>query len=270
MSDYVLGTIFKNLNPYAISAGAVQGITQNYVSFENTTVSTTGEIVSSFGGATYPYDELTTGTDPLELISTDANDTAGGTGARAVTIIGLDANYANYTETFAMNGTTAVEIAAGTFKRIFRMYSNSLGSYAIGGNTGKNKGTINLRMKATTNIVGQMPAETGVTLMCNYTVPANSTAFITTIGLYVEDSKIVDVSMYQRQGCDIITAPTATCGLVLSLDAIQTERTVKMTGAIAFPEKTDIWLEAITSTGTAQVDGYYEFFEANNTKFSIP
>lgn len=270
MSDYVLGTIMKNLNPYAITAGAVQGINQNYKFFRNNAVPTTGQMVSSFGGATYPYDELTTGTDPLELISTDANDTAGGTGARAVTIIGLDANYANYTETFAMNGTTAVEIAAGTFKRIFRMYSNSLGSYAIGGNTGKNKGTINLRMKATTNIVGQMPAETGVTLMSNYTVPANSTAFITNVGVYIEDSKIVDVAMYQRQGCDTIAAPNTTCRIVLTLDAIQTERTVKMTGAIAFPEKTDLWLEAYASTGTAQVDGYYEFFEIDNTKFSIP
>ena len=39
----------------------------------------------------------------LEVVSTDANDTAAGTGARTVTVIGLDSTWQEITQTVPMN-----------------------------------------------------------------------------------------------------------------------------------------------------------------------
>lgn len=62
------------------------------------------EIVASFGGT---FNIMTTA-DTLEVVSTSANDTSLGTGARIVQIIGIDADFLTQTELVTLNGTTAV------------------------------------------------------------------------------------------------------------------------------------------------------------------
>jgi hypothetical protein len=75
----------------------------------------------------------------LELTSTDADDTdTTGNGARSVTIEGLDANYAEISETVDMNGQTADagSTTTASFLRVNRMY------VATAGSTGVNEGII--------------------------------------------------------------------------------------------------------------------------------
>lgn len=56
------------------------------------------------------YQTPTTAT-ALEILSSDANDTAAGTGARTVTVEGLDGSGNPLTETVSMNGTAAVALS---------------------------------------------------------------------------------------------------------------------------------------------------------------
>ena len=63
----------------------------------------------------------------MSVSSTDANDTAAGTGARTVVIEGLDANYVEITETVTLNGQSAV-LTAASFLRINYMYVATAGS----------------------------------------------------------------------------------------------------------------------------------------------
>lgn len=266
----VLIDLTKKLDPWAITAGAVTGMTHDYKFFRGT-APTTGAFVSSFSTATYPYLELSTATDTLSLVSDDAADAAAGTGARTVTIVGLDSDWLPYENTYTMTGVTPVIIPAGTFKRVHRMFVATAGTYAVGGNTGHNVGDITLKMTTTPfGTVAEIKPEVGGTLMCNYTVAAGHTMYMTRVGVYVEDSKIVDVELWKREQADVIAAPFGPTRVRLTLDAIQTERTAEFTGALKFTEKTDIWLYGSASTGTAEIDGYFDIFLANNETFVLP
>lgn len=52
----------------------------------------------------------------LQISSTNANDTAAGTGARTVLIEGLDSNYDQISETISLNGTAGVTTANSYFR----------------------------------------------------------------------------------------------------------------------------------------------------------
>jgi hypothetical protein len=86
----------------------------------NATTNTTAETIWTQSNA-YTWNSAA----QLELTSTDADDTdTTGAGARTVTIEGLDANYAEITETVDMNGQTADagSTTTASFLRVNRMY----------------------------------------------------------------------------------------------------------------------------------------------------
>ena len=118
------------------------------------------------------YSYLTSAT-VLTVTSTDGDDSASGTGARTVTVEGLDANYNQVSETLTVGG------GAGSveFFRVFRAF------VATSGSSGTNEGTISIAQGATTlaqiRAVGS-PSSTGLgqTFMSIYTVPAGYTGYI--------------------------------------------------------------------------------------------
>jgi len=122
------------------------------------------------GGGLYTY--LTTAA-VVTVTSTDGDDAAAGTGARTVTVEGLDSNYNQVSETLTVGG------GAGSveFFRVFRAF------VAGSGSSGTNEGTISISSGATTlaqiRTVGS-PTSTGLgqTFMSIYTVPAGYTGFI--------------------------------------------------------------------------------------------
>lgn len=68
------------------------------------------------------------GAEDLEILSDDANDTAAGTGARTVRIVGLDANYNEFIDTYTLNGTTAVAMNQRQYLRVHRCVVVSAGT----------------------------------------------------------------------------------------------------------------------------------------------
>lgn len=62
------------------------------------------EVVARFGGT---FNIMTTA-DTLDVVSSSANDTSAGTGAKTILITGIDENSLTQTEVVAMNGTTPV------------------------------------------------------------------------------------------------------------------------------------------------------------------
>lgn len=73
----------------------------------------------------------------LKVSSTSANDAQNGTGARTVTIVGLDSNYIEQTEVVTLNGQSAVN-TVNSYLYINQFYVNTVG-------TGEaNEGTINI------------------------------------------------------------------------------------------------------------------------------
>lgn len=152
-----------------VSRGKVRGAFHIIKFGENLDVDGELETVWDVGGL-YTY---LTSAGVLTVTSNDGDDSASGTGARTVTVEGLDADYNQVSETLTVGG------GAGSveFYRVFRAFVASSGS------TGTNEGTITVAQGATTlaqiRTVGT-PTSTGLgqTFMSIYTVPAGYTGFI--------------------------------------------------------------------------------------------
>lgn len=98
-----------------------------------------------------------------EILSNDANDDAGDTGARTVEVQGLDALGNIQIVTATMDGVNPVAI--GTFLRIYRMFVKSAGT------SEGNEGTITARTVAGAVAMAQISPLIGQTLMAVYTIP---------------------------------------------------------------------------------------------------
>ena len=152
-----------------VSRGKVRGAYHIIKFGENLDVDGSMETIWDAGGL-YTY---LTSAGVLTVTSTDGDDAAAGTGARTVTVEGLDANYNPVSETLTVGG------GAGSveFFRVFRAF------VATSGTSGANEGTISIAQGATTlaqiRTVGS-PTATGLgqTFMSIYTVPAGYTGYI--------------------------------------------------------------------------------------------
>ncbi len=112
----------------------------------------------------------------MTVSSDDPADDAAGTGARTVTIFGLDANYLEISEQVTLVSTTAVS-TVNSFIRVNRMQVNSAGS------GGENVGTI---YTGASTVTAGVPAEKyaaispneNQTLMAIFTIPAGRTGYL--------------------------------------------------------------------------------------------
>lgn len=105
------------------------------------------------------------------IVSSSANDTSAGTGARTVKIYGLNSSYALTSETITMNGTSNVATAS-TYTFIYRMEVLTAGS----GNA--NAGNITATAQTDATISSYMQIGYNVSTDAFYMVPAGYTAYI--------------------------------------------------------------------------------------------
>jgi hypothetical protein len=106
----------------------------------------------------------------LTIVSGSASDTS----ALSITILGLDANFNQISETIALNGTTAVT-SVNSYLRVNGAYVTN----------GTNIG--NITLKQSTNLLAQINAGVGATEMGVYTVPNGYTLYV------VKTSKTADI-----------------------------------------------------------------------------
>jgi len=149
-----------------VSRGKVRGAFHIIKFGENLDIDSNMETIWD-GGGLYTY---LTSAGVLTVTSTDGDDAAAGTGARTVTVDGLDANYNQVSETLTVGGSAgSVE-----FFRVFRAFVASSGS------SGTNEGTISIASGATTLSEIRVAGGEGLgqTFMAIYTVPADYTGYI--------------------------------------------------------------------------------------------
>ena len=152
-----------------VSRGQIQGHERFCPFGFNSAVGTSAETMWT-AGATYTFPSTATALTVVSS-STDDDGSPAGTGARTVTIIGLDADYAEVSETVTMNGTSAVTTTQ-TFLRVNEAYVATCGS------TGSNVGAITIA-NTTPVTLAEIVATAGIAQQCVYTVPANKKAYIT-------------------------------------------------------------------------------------------
>jgi hypothetical protein len=110
---------------YEVALGRRQGSTTwNKFGYNSDVDTAATEVVAAFGGAFAPLTTAST----LTISSSSANDTvSAGTGARSITVVGVNANYEYQTETIGLNGTTPV-ISVNSWLGVNRVSVNLAGS----------------------------------------------------------------------------------------------------------------------------------------------
>jgi hypothetical protein len=130
----------------------------------NTDIDTAaGETIWSVGGMFQP---LSSG-ETVDVVSSDANDTNGGTGVNSVVLYGVDENWLSQTEVVTMNGTTPVTTTS-QWLGINRV------AVFLSGSGQTNAGAITVTASTAATVQAEMPAGGAVTQQCIFFVPADT------------------------------------------------------------------------------------------------
>jgi len=127
-----------------------------------------GEVLVWDTGTTYEYQ---TSAQTLELLSSDANDTAAGTGAQKVIVYGLDGDWNLVQEEVTLNGVSAVA-TTNTFLRVYRLKVTDVGSGNI------NAGDITCQVSPGGAILATCPAGEGSSFLSLFTIPAGYEGYL--------------------------------------------------------------------------------------------
>lgn len=133
-----------------------------------------GDLINdvNFGGGLYQFPASA---ETTTIVSTDPNDTIGGTGVQSVRVEGLDDDYNIIVRNVDMNGTTEVELPTDLF-RVNHLLAGPVGSAE------RNLGDVSVSHGS--NILSTMPALRGRDSSTIYTVPDTFTsAFILVCGI---------------------------------------------------------------------------------------
>jgi len=205
------------------------------------------------GSNAYPWQTVA---DQLEVLSSDANDTSAGTGARTVELQGLDSSWNPLTETITMNGTSAVT-TTGSFLRIFRARVVTAGTNL------RNEGDITIRDQDTSTtralITNGATSAMGQTLMAVYTIPAGKTGYVVNINF----SSAKDLEQEYRLMARDNTVANAAWNVKEFMTGRGGFSDFTKRAINKYTEKTDLDLQAISSA-TSSVAGGFELILIDN------
>jgi len=206
------------------------------------------------------YQTPTTAT-VLEFVSDDANDTSAGTGAREISIIGLNSSWEEVMQTVTTNGTTAVALSTPLI-RMYRWYVTKSGTYATS-STGSHAGTLTIQESGGGTVwssIGVTPFPTGQSQIGITTIPIGKRGVLLSTHVFVDTSKSVDLYLFQRPNADVVTAPyTGAMRVVREFQGVTGPITyVPRGGAGAFVGPCDIGFMGQVTVGTAAVSCDFE------------
>lgn len=157
---------------YRALAGEISGVRRVVFSGFNTDIdtATTPEDIW-FGGGLIP---VPSAAESWEIVSSSADDSAAGTGARTVSLTTLDGTYAEVTQTVTLNGITAVPLT-GTHRFI------NIGRILTTGSTGLLQGNLTIRVAGGGATRAFITTPEGVLNQAKFTVPTGFTLDILSI-----------------------------------------------------------------------------------------
>ena len=228
----------QNIN---IARGLIRGASVIHKFGRNPNVGGAPETIWMNGG-TYTY---LTSASTVYVSGADAQDGAAGTGARTVTVQGLDANYNEIEETLTVDGAVSTQ----SFLRVYRAFVASAGSLQT------NKGNVLVSTGAggggtVLADIGTIGTGTtfglGQTNLALYTIPAGKTGYLTNWNVGVgEYNDSVTATLYTRESGNGLIFRTRD---VMDVPGGLHQRIYQVPFTLV--EKTDIEVRAIASSGT--------------------
>ena len=177
-----------------IAAGA--GVVTSVYKFgENLDVDTAADEDVWDGGG--DYGGFLTAWDSLSVVSSSDVDSAGNAGALTVVVLGLDSLKAFQADTLSMDGTNAVQSAKAWFGT-YRAY------VATSGDSLRNIGDLTFTALGASAVTSKITADRGQTRQLTFTVPTNTTAFLTSFFGNLRKSTpsgtLVDLNIHIQDG----------------------------------------------------------------------
>lgn len=182
----------------------------------------------------------------------DPRDIAGGSGARTITIEGLDDNWNEATASLATNGLLESEQTTTLFRRINRVWVSACGTYG-----GSNDGAIAIQNATSRDVLAYIKAGAGQTQQSMYSVPSRKRAYLTNIIPSITRGMPHDVILYQRTNADVVTAPVAASRVIHEFVAADGRDAVPFSSYVKIEPKTDIW--ATTTATEAGVSCNFDY-----------
>jgi len=215
----------------------------------NDEVPTTFEVIA-VGSSNFTY-PTTAGV--ASVVSDDTNDDDGDTGARTLSINGLDGNYNEITETVTLNGTSAVTTTA-TFLRVFRARVETAGTSAGA------EGIITVSVGG--NEIARLdPVYDNQTLQAAYTVPAGKTAYLIRMqATSTKDNKAAMVGLFTRS-----SNADSVFTVKQLVEVYRNNVVLEFPVSIKIEEKTDIELRGKNlNTGNVSIGGTFDLILIDN------
>ena len=145
----------------------------------------------------------------LRVKAGNTNDTAAGSGAREVTVQGLDETGAVVTEALATAGLSASAATSATFIRFFRAWVSDSGTYATQ-TAGSHAAAIVIENSAGTQDWGTITA-TGFPVAQSeigaYSVPAGFDAYLLSTIIFTDTAKTTNLIFFRRESILDAAAP---------------------------------------------------------------
>ena len=243
------------------SALATRGLTEYSITHKfgrNENVGTSFEAISLTGDYQMP-----TTAQALEIVSTSASDTSAGSGARSVTVQGLDGSFNELTQDVVLNGTTAVALTTD-MTRINRASVKESGTYATT-SAGSHAGDITIQGSGGGTAWTQLSVTDyprGQSELAAYSVGVGKSAMVRIVTVSVDSSKQASIMFLKREGSNVVSAPFDAARIVFELGGISGESLLTTVAPFGpFEGPCDLFFLAKVASGTAEVNIDFEIWE---------
>lgn len=154
----------------------------------------------------------------LEFVSGSTDDTSNGTGAREITIEGLDGDFKKVTQVIATNGQAAVAIPTSLI-RLFRWFVSGAGVYASS-TVGSHAGELTIRevtggaIWSKIDVAGFPRAQSEIAI---FSFADDEFGYIENYTIHIQSTKVADLILFYRPGADIVSAPFSAMKAILEI-----------------------------------------------------
>lgn len=227
-----------------VQAGEIQNASIARVFAYNPTVTDTESLVWTSGG---PYTGWLTSAAAVRVrAGGNANDTAAGTGARTLTVYGLNETWALASESITLAGASASAATTTTFIRVHRVTVDTVGTY-----TGGNTGAITIETTGGT-LVAAIEAGRSRTTLGLYTIPAGMTGWIfdVRVASSLRNTRQCDFFAYRRHNAHDVTPPYPPRELIARFGGVGSLMHWASSAGESLSERTDFWVDCVRSDST--------------------
>lgn len=244
-----------------VSRGNVQGVRVVHHFGRNTAIGATFTPVTRSGFYRTPQ---VSGATALRIkAGGNAADTANGAGARAITLIGLDANGELISEVLATAGASASDPTAQTFIRLLDAFVSASGTYATQA-APSHFGNIIIEAAAggaDWALISDGSFPRGDSEVGAYTTPKGRSAYVQAIRMSSDADKKANIVLFKRSGILETVAPYSPMVLVAEFPAVSGSLQIDYDPPLAFPQLTDFGFMASVSASTVDVTVSFDVIE---------